>query len=149
MKPIILQRFKLRCALLLLFPFATSATAEDFTFTVPYSFKAVQDGSNATIGCNVYTANNDLLGSQTQIFRHPDMHYLPRRHTGNTVLTFKFNASTGKDASMARRYTCSLVGYDNSKSSYTDVVRSVREVYGEVRPSPPIGIPVPPHSPIR
>ena len=151
MKTIILKRFKLRCALLLLLPFATTAVAEDFTFTVPYSFHGAEEGSSSTIRCDVFDAFNDLIGRFDRSYHHPRTGNPDRLHNGSNIpVTLNFNAFPGKDASMAKRYVCHILAFRSSnKSSSIDPSRSVQQVYGVVTHSAPLSIPVPPHSPIR
>lgn len=152
MKPTILKRFKLHFSLLLLLPFTTSAVAEDFTFTIPFSFHSVQGGTVSRIECTVYSANNDVLGSRAYLFQHPDLPDPDTFHNRNHIpVTLKFNAHPGKDASMATRYACQ-VEHSGSKSKYAtwpDPSRGVREVYGAITRSTPLSRPLPPHSPIR
>jgi len=152
MKSNILKRFKLCGALLLLLPFATTAVAEDFTFTVPYSFHGVEDGSLSTIRCDVFGAFNDvLIGRFARDYLHPNTGNPDRLHNGSNIpVTLNFNASPGKDASMAKRYVCYIFAYRSSnRNSRFDPSRTVQQVYGAITHSAPLSIPVPPHSPIR
>ena len=154
MEPIILKRFKLRFVLLLLLPFTTSALAEDFNFTIPFSFHSVQGGTDSRIYCTVYSANNDVLGYGMYRFQHPNLPDPNTFHNGNNVpVTLKFNAQPGKDASMASRYVCELdhsaVQRKEGVSGRWNASRGVREVYGAITHSAPLSTPLPPHSPIR
>lgn len=151
MKSIILKRFKLCGALLLLLPFATTAAAEDFMFTVPYSFHGVEDGSTSTIRCDVFDAVNDLIGQFARDYPHPNTGSPDRLHNGNNIpVTLNFNAFPGKDASMAKRYACYIFGYrSDNRNSRFDPSHAVLQVVGVITRSEPLSIPPPPHSPIR
>lgn len=141
------------CSALLLLSSAISALAEDFVFTVPFTFQGVQDDRHTLINCYVYDANNGVIGGGSFDFYHPRLPNRNTFHNGNNIpVTIKFNASPGMDASMARRYVCLYKHATDKRHGFSaseDYARSVREVYGTIPHPAPLGRPLPPHSPIR
>jgi hypothetical protein len=99
-----MSRFKSCYVPLLLLTFAAAATAEDFTFTVPYSAKGVPaDIKTLRVTCAALDAGGGTVGVGDHDFKIP-----AGGDTMSLRATIKFNAQAGKQASAATRYKCSL-----------------------------------------